>query len=325
MPNSRHWFLEAVERSFLADQKERADEAEGKEPHLRGGTSGILHEGEYYGACPRIAQLRFEGIEVPIDTPRNTYRQFAGGLANEDIIYDQLVKSGISPSRILREEEIPVSWRTSNGTLCTGRPDIVILGEDGKPATLFELKTVVSMWSAKSVHYDLIPKSDHLIQAAYYSMHIGAPETVLVYSNRAQFHLSTAPGWLRGKFPPGTYDVQFKDNGDPMKILAFDRVYDLTWKDDVLYYHTDGLPAPQRTFVSKDTVTAYYESVAQSLQDDTMLPRPTAKGVDGSKSYSKCDYCPLSDVCDSHEGKTRQEWKDNVILEIAELKKEHAL
>lgn len=322
-----HWFYTAVDRSFLAAQKKREEEAATSDPALRGGNAGALIDGTYYGACPRVSALRYEGLDIPVDMPWNTYRQFAGGLANEDIIYEQLLGHGIPADRIRREEEIPVRWTTDAGIPVTGRPDICIMSDEDpeKVSTLFELKTVVSLWTAKGVHYELVPKSDHLIQAAHYSMIHEAKETLLVYSSRAQFHLSTAPGWLRSKFEPGTHDVQFKDDGTPMKIMAFDRVYQLAWDGEFLTYYTEGLDAPQRTALTKDSIRAYYESVARSLQDNVQLPRPGKKSVDGSKDFLKCQYCPLSDVCDRHENESRSTWKDHVSVEIDQLKKESAL
>lgn len=311
-----HEVVKAAHRKSVADRKAEAELAE---PKLRGGSAGAVINGKSFGACQRISLLRGQGVDLPIVPAVATFNQFAGGYANEDIVYKQLVDGGVPEDRIRREDEMPVRWTSSNGTAVTGRPDIVVLDDSGRPETLFELKSVVSLWTAKSVHYELKPKSDNLIQAAHYAMHLDTPEILLVYSNRSQFHLSTAPRWLQNKFPPGTYDVEFKDNGDPMKIMAFDRVYRLKWNDEgCLTYWTEGLDVPVVTHLTKDSVTAYYESVAQHLHGEEMPPRPGKLAVDGSKTYLPCQYCALSDTCDEFET-NRAEWEDQVKVKVGEL------
>ena len=312
-----HAVVKAAHRHNQAERREK--EAAKEVKTLRGGDAGAVIDGKMYGKCSRLAGLRYEGVDVPVDHPLNTLNQFEGGFANEDIIYEKLVKGGIDPAAILREEEIPVAWTTKAGLPVSGRPDICIM-EGGKVKVLFELKSVVSLWTAKSVHYDLRPKSDNLIQAAHYSMAHDAEETLLVYSSYSQFHLSTAPKWLQAKFQPGTHDVDFKADGTPMKILAFDRVYRLTWgDDDVLSYWTEGLDAPQRTKLTKQSIRDYYEQLALELQEQTLGPRPSGLAVDGGKSFKACDYCALKPVCDQYEKEPRQVWKDHVLVEVDQL------
>ncbi len=194
---------------------------------------------------------------------------------------------------------------------------------DGTPDVGVELKGIFSMWSAIGVHFDLKPKSDNLIQAAHYSWALGKLPWWLIYSSRGEFHVSTAPRWLQDKFKPGpVYDVEYRDDGAPLKITPFNRVYDLTWnKDGHLYYQTDGLDTPVKTAITGEGIKAFYESLTEQRRDGTLGPRPTAKAVDGTKSYLACDYCLLKDTCDTYE-KAPDEWRDRVQERVAELKKD---
>jgi hypothetical protein len=195
---------------------------------------------------------------------------------------------------------------------------VVLADADGKPLHGLELKLVSSFWTARGVHYDLQPKSDHLIQSALYSWLLRQGDTplpyTLLYSSRVQWHLSTAPKWLQQKFKPGCYDVEFKEDGSPFKVLPFNRAYTLTWVKDRLHYHTDGLKAPVATAIDMPSIWRYYHAVSQLGPGKALPPRPTPLGVDGSKSYNPCDYCPLAPVCDQHTD--YQTWHDHATLTL---------
>ena len=94
--------------------------------NLRAGTSGIISpDGDVAGSCIRKAHVRQLGLELENIT-EDKLIMFDLGFANEDVIYNKLKSILPEGHTILREEEIPIEWTTTNGTKVTGRPDIVI-------------------------------------------------------------------------------------------------------------------------------------------------------------------------------------------------------
>ena len=108
---------------------------------------------------------------------------FAAGNLNEDAWFEWLGLSSYE-GKILREEEVPSLWYTSNGTKVTGRPDIVLCSEavvpedveasevrqfiqnDDKyyePLEGIELKLMCSFWTFRSVVLEGMPKFGHMI------------------------------------------------------------------------------------------------------------------------------------------------------------------
>jgi hypothetical protein len=212
--------LTALDRGHTAKQLTKAKADAEKLGHMRGGSVGVkLPEGTIIGKCARLSMLRSIGLSVPI-TPRNKLDMFEAGFANEDIVVELLRAGGLS---VVPEAELGYSYTLPSGVPVSCRPDAAIADTSGKLVAGLEFKLTASMWTAIAVHFDLRPKSDHLIQAGHYALHLGVP-MFLVYSNRSEFHLSTAPYWLQNKFGPGVYDVEFKAN-KPLKILPFNRVY----------------------------------------------------------------------------------------------------
>lgn len=315
-----HQFLQYLRQGHAATQAAKQAEEVNKIGVLRGGNAGIVVQGKWYGKCGRVSALRALGLDLPPDSI-NTLDQFEYGFANEDIIAKLLTNAGV---KFKREDDTPVAWTTTNGVQVTGRPDIVLQGPDGTNSTVVELKSVVSIWSAIGKHYDLRPDSTNLIQTAHYSWQLGNIPGALVYSNRGQFHLSTAPKWLQAKFGPGVYDVEYKSDKptEPMKLLPFNRVYDLTWRDNKLYYHTDGMSKPEPTIITPQAIESYYTQVAGYIQGKAPLPpRPEPTSVDLSKSYKACQYCPLSDTCDQYEEQP-DIWRDEAELKVQQLQQQ---
>lgn len=208
--------------------------------NLRAGSSGMMSEnGEVAGGCVRKAHLRQLGIEVDPPTTDKLI-MFDLGFASEDIVYQRLLATLPETHMILREEEIPISWLTSNGTPVTGRPDIVIcakpatsmlipngsginvnmlnmapgkivyLGEppqvavlEGpKPELLLELKSVHSLWTARDVLFNRHPKLANMIQAGHYMWKLGTPGK-LIYSAYSQLGQGMAgtDSWASKLFP----------------------------------------------------------------------------------------------------------------------------
>ena len=236
---------------------------------LRAGSTGMLsEEGEIAGACHRVSHLRSKGIEVDPPTDQ-AYIMFELGYANEDVIYKQIVDTLAPGESVLREEEIPISWKTSNGTLVTGRPDIVIcrgptkedenvleiiLSKDNPrafpgdkvtralmvPVTGIELKSVHSLWTARDVLFGLKPKLPNLAQAAHYMWKLGLSEYKLMYKSYSQLGQGMAGNeWITKMFPkpgePGSEYVDYTESErNPGKytikhIKQFEIVYDLSF------------------------------------------------------------------------------------------------
>jgi len=299
-----HWLDELLDKGRAAERAERAEGEDAKLGTMRGGNTGALIKGKFYGKCARLSWLRSVGLELPIEP--ETYEMFDAGYGNEDIVARLLEASGVG---ILQEEQCPIEWELPNGTKVQGRPDIVIPTEESDAAYShgIELKLVSSIWTAKSVHYDLRPKSDHLLQAGHYAYQLGVPYT-LTYISRCYWHLSTAPGWLRDKFRGDVYNVKYREDGEPLRIEPFRRHYDLEWRDDVLWYTTEGIEWRQ-TRLTWDAIVKYY-TVASELGEAAELPAPPCGvSIDGSKSFKACDYCDLADVCKEH--KEASAWRDH--------------
>jgi hypothetical protein len=167
--------------------KSDKDNESGKSGVLRGGNSGIYipQQNLVVGKCARLSYLRYKGITVE-ETTESRKLMFTAGVSNEDQWYDALSKS-YPTELILREEQIPVNWRTDNNVEVTGRPDFVLLDSEGKkPKVGIELKLVSSIWTARDVLFEGRPKFDHLIQAAHYMWKLDIPFE-LWYTSRADF------------------------------------------------------------------------------------------------------------------------------------------
>ena len=307
--------LPLLVRGRQAQRDEHAAGEGAKLGTLRGGSAGILTpEGQVYGTCPRLSHLRKLGKQVEVEPYADIL--FAAGYSNEDIVAEELRAAGIP---FKQEEEIPVVWETSNGTKVTGRPDIVILDEAGNPAMGLELKLISSIWTAKSVMGQGEPKSDHLIQAAHYSWKLDIPWK-LVYANRAYWHINYNK-FLTTTFKDNEYCEHKEDR--PFRILPAYCVFELEWQGDRLHYRKEGTEEYTSTEITKDSIESYFEAVAGII--DKVPPRPTNKHVNGGKSYKACDYCALSDVCDTHESADLQRWTDEATIEINKLAEERKL
>lgn len=296
--------------------------------------SGALHASSIpvlvgrvlYGSqkqCPRMAWLRWQGVDIPAEEER--LLMFAAGHANEDSTAKELTASGRT---FVRESDpgAAISW-THSGVRITGRPDFVNLVRGGKRAELgLELKLVSSIWTARNVHYELVPNSDHLIQAAHYSWQHGFLPWSLLYTNRVDFHLSTAPKWLKDKFTPDSPSIEWGDDG-PFKIVPFERAYRLGWTENKdadqrqLMYWTEGMDEPQITAITPSGIKSGVFTIANLGSPGVgMGPRPSTKHVDGiGKTYKACDYCPLAEVCDQYEDTTLDVWADHARQLLAKI------
>lgn len=240
-------------KGFEEKQEQRRIEEEAKpEVALRGGNSGaLLEDGRFIGGDPRIAVLRFLGIESKVSFDTNLL--FQAGLSNEENVCDLLEASG---TFFEQEEECPVSWRTSNGVLVTGRPDIIIERE-----TIIELKGLFSGWSAlKQAHwgYGQI-KSEYACQLSHYMFKSSYPITngILKYVSRG--HL----GFFVGKdrlADPNHRALKIGNNGKIFGSKPFTSLYDFTFDTDSTIM-VDGV----RTVIDEAAIERFYEYCADCI------------------------------------------------------------
>jgi len=286
---------------------------------LRAGNSGIVSvDGEVAASCHRVAHLRQLGIEV--DPPDDSsLLMFQLGTANEQVVYEDLVHTAGSDEVILREEEIPIEWFTSNGTKVTGRPDMVICHQtqgpdcEPKPVLCVEIKSIASVWTSSAVMFDGEPKLGHLAQVGHYMWKLGTPGRI-VYK---QYAIQEIPNWtevVNGEKRKGWGQKLFPRAGAPGselidyekgRIRPFEVVYELEFTDDgVLKYKREGAETDWTlTIVSTTDIARFYELVSNMASTGNLGPRPLTLSPDGStKRFTNCAYCPLNAVCDSVEG-----------------------
>jgi len=313
---------------------------------LRAGNSGIIlpEGGVAAGKCPRQTYLRYKGVEFdPVSPDREL--MFAAGVSNEDIWAEILSKS--FAGKILREEEIGISWDVdADGlrTKVTGRPDIVLADETGKPIRGIELKLVSSVWTARDI-LNNEPKMMHLIQAAHYMWRLEVPFE-LWYTSRADFPII---GWMITKklFPSyGEAGSEFMewtyyeiDRGskrkvdevewsripdshrvaEAKKLLPFKRGFELQWgaEGQIQFRRVNSQDKWFDTVITAERITQYYQSILSMEAKNTLGPIPKNVGPDGrSTSWKFCDYCPLKHVCISEFAETvsTQRWLRDVQL-----------
>lgn len=302
---------------------------------LRAGSSGIMTaEGQVAGSCLRHSHLRSLGIEIE-EITEDKYIMFELGYANEDEIKKQL-NATLEPGEfVLAEEEIPISWKTTNGTPVTGRPDLVICreptpeddqfsmrmvpGEGNKlravvPVLGLELKSVHSMWTAREVLFGGKPKLPNMIQAAHYAWQLGVPYKLIYksYSQLGQGMVGT-DSWASRQFPkmgePGSEYIEYNEKTGAIKhIRQFEVSYDVAIdRHGRVHYKPEDQTKWTPTIIMIADIQRYFEFA--SLIEETGNLGPRAVGVDilGNKvNYSADTYSPIkeiSDIIDKKYGK----------------------
>lgn len=296
-----------------------------KRGNLRAGSSGILSEaGDIAGTCHRKHYLRSIGIEA--DPPgADKHIMFELGYANEDQIFLKLEATKAEGEVILREEEIPIEWCTTNGTKVTGRPDIVICDAEKRPVLGLELKSVHSLWSARDVIFgeSRKPKLDNLIQAAHYMWKLNVPYKI-IYTGYSQLGQGMAGNeWITKMFPKSgergsefiEYSTAKKSGKTTIKhVKQFEIVFDLRFDaEGRLEYSEEDTGEWKYTIIDKAGIGRYFEQVSTMGSAEWLGPRPMAVDVNGKEAgYKTCDYCPLKPVCTSHEKQGRTPWLQEV-------------
>jgi hypothetical protein len=277
-------------------KEEAAKREETKRGILRAGNSGLLSDGVFTGACPRLAYLRSQGIET--ENKDSRFWMFEGGRNNEES-WTTLLKP-IWEGEIKREEEIQIEWTLSNGTKVTGRPDIVLL-ENGIPVGGMELKRVSSVWTATKI-LSGEPKCAHLIQLAHYSWKLSAPFE-LWYTSDVDWSLD---GFAKKKAPkhgmPGSeyieWSVSKEGEAYPKKILPFVEGFETKWNELGELEYRRGEEDWQCSIITQDRIKDFYEFVSQMESTQTLGDKPVALTAAGKEdSYSPCDYCALKAIC----------------------------
>jgi hypothetical protein len=302
---------------------------------IRGGSVGAVVDGKFYGVCHRKAWLRKNGIESPL--PLEIEVMTESGIENETIWLRELRASNLARQyEILSQEEFDCHWKTLDGTIGKGSPDVVIFADPNtkKPMRGLELKQVSSASKATKVHYNLVPDTTNLIQTANYSLRMGdqynngVPLSYqLVYSSRVLWHFYNMKDKVKSQILSKGWDIGY-NFGRPMTIQPFHRIYNLKWEPDkTLSYWTPGLPQWVNTPLTRESIDNYYMVVSSGIDQENRLgPKPTTKHINGSKSYSPCGYCEFNSICskqtdisptefrDLAKQKTERMWKDRLNL-----------
>jgi hypothetical protein len=272
---------------------------------LRGGSGGWISEDLQYvtGRCPRLAWARYAGFTTEDNADKEP--MFSAGHLSEDGVCNVLSAANI---QYLRESSVPTSWTTANGTLVTGRPDIVLTDGGEKLSHGLELKLVSSLWTALEILQT--PKTDHVIQATHYSKQLNIPYSI-VYVNRtnwsllSDFALKKAPKEGEAGSELLNYKEYKKklDNGKTIKYRApkdmkpFYRVFPLNF-DEHGQVQIDTGKEIITSFITWEGIERYYNFVSMINTTGNCGPVPTAVDLAGnSKSYKACEYCNLDKIC----------------------------
>lgn len=297
--------LELFDEGVRLSVQQHAEQEKTKVGLLRAGNTGIAAlnekgEMEVGGKCHRQTMLRLLGIASE-DADYSKELMFDSGRGNEDLWYSVLSRSYNKP--ILREEEIPIQWMTSNGTPVSGRPDLVLCDDDKQPVLGLELKLLCSFWTTRSVLLGQ-PKTMHIMQAAHYSWKLGVPFE-LWYTSRVDWPVM---GWAAKHLPkegePGSEHLEINEKGEVRKIVPFKLGFLLTQDEEgFIHYSVVGRDGPPvKSIVSIPRIQEYYEYVSTMVARKDLGPRPQNLTATGEEvSWSFCSYCPLQSTCEAHE------------------------
>jgi hypothetical protein len=291
------------------DRSAHVENEKAKFGNLRAGDSGaMLPTGDVMGGCHRRAYVRTQlGIEVDPPSFDRTI-MFELGKANETIWMDKLQR--VWWGTIKQEEEIPISWSTSNGTRVTGRPDIVLCDEKGKPLLVIEHKAACSIWTSRDVSFVGVPKTKHLVQAVHYAWQLKVPSR-LVYTQYVDYAM---PDFAKSFFPVGDPRVSLNDKGQVKAVLPHETIYEVEIgpKGSVSYRREGDERTPTVAVFSTGDIARFYEFVSTMAENKTLGPRPSSLKPTGEKmSYNECNYCPLFETCKKYEH-SWEKWNEAV-------------
>ncbi len=286
--------------------------------NLRGGNAGAVLSKKVYGACARTTALRLSGVQLPTEESAGILMAF--GVANESVVDSYLRLSGIPPEQIKREDEIPVVYNHPSGRLVTGRPDAVILDEQGKPFWGIEEKLKGTYFGAKNILFDGKADTSHIIQAAHYMFKLGLKKYSIVYSIPVRFAVQDRDMAVAKKL--GVAELRAHD-GQPtyLKLGFYEAQLELSSEGKLSITALAAYNRPAKTTelkLTEESIAAYYQMVVDLHERKEMPPRPTSGSIiPGQKEWRLCDYCALKPTCESYEGKI-DEWFDHAVTKITE-------
>lgn len=260
----KYSFYDALVEGFHNKIKAEQEEERKKVGYWRGGSSGCITEsGAVLGTDPRIAVLRYLGIQVPQKYDDRLMTD--AGIGNE-IAVVELLKAAQVDSK--QEDEVPMIYMLDNGESVKGRPDLIIF--DGPTPTIgIELKLICSPNGAaeKAAWFKGKPDTGHFVQACHYASHFQIP-WVLAYTNRVyqSFPYYAARDKIaeqKHMIHPEHRAILRDDKGKPFMIKPFQSFYDITLDADGDTYLLDGQP----TLVTKSGMQRYYEYCTNCIQN----------------------------------------------------------
>jgi len=304
---------EILDKADEEKTKQRRVEEADKAGILRAGNSGaILPDGSVIGKCHRAALARFLGLEPQLYPDNNKKGYFALGLAHE-LWVESVVGTMMDKKTqvMLCEEYIPTKWTTKDGTLVTGRPDMVICNkvsteptsgyyvtlaataaanpdEYAVPEIGIELKALGAANAAAGVWYQG-PKTDHLLQSLHYMLELNLDSYQLFYSYMGS---AIMPWWVKSQFP-ATYE----------KILQpFRKEFTLTINKEGFLCYAEVNNRPTATVIKPQMLRDYYQLLTEMKDRKTLYRRHSDKDHTGSSlAFSVCNYCQYKDACNSSE------------------------
>lgn len=298
--------LDLIANSFLDEEQAKHLTDATREASFRVGSGGIYLKSldMTCGTCPRIAALRFMGIEAKHSL--SSFLMMESGILNEEAWAKRLTQQGVE---FLRESEVPTRWlvETPQGTIpVCGRPDFVLLQEEKKVRGL-ELKNCCSVWTARDALMDY-PKLGHVVQAAHYSMALGIPFE-LWYTSRVAWYVT---GWVGDRLPRGWQDRHYEIDAKNKvkKVNPFMQGYLLytvpvtSDQDSSVGVKVHNLTTGESklTIVTEEAIRNYYVLLGEMVSNDDPMWHITPRNVDvegNAESYTPCEYCDLGlqNVC----------------------------
>ena len=151
---------------------------------------------------------------------------------------------------------------------------------------------------ANQIWYDVQPKTEHLCQAAHYMWQKNCSWTLMYYS---------ASNYLADNWKVRKYKLKWGT-----KIKPFRRVFNLTFKDDVLWYTNVETGQEVETKIRAAGIQEYYQLIDEMANKKVLGPRVSSKYPDGRDlPYNLCKYCEFAEACDNYEQTTNFDtWTD---------------
>jgi hypothetical protein len=277
-----------LDAAQAARDKKKDEEEKLKRGNLRIGNSGVVtDDGRVLGTCHRITLARLLGIEEA--KSRATKILFQAGELLEEGFAQLLTESGAA--KVLRSDDISIETEV-NGRKLTGRPDVVLADENGKPVLGLEHKGVLSLGTAQTVYLDKKPKPENLAQTGAYSHYLGIP-FVLHYTNASYYPL---------------YPSDKKKYG-MSSIGPFYRMFYTEWRDGTLYYRADDSEEWVKSLVTAKGIEDYFKLVNEMVTSKDLGPRVSSDYMDGTPNKwdkpgdlpSNCKFCFKARDCDKYD------------------------